>query len=167
MIALPRASQTTGQYVLAWFVCLAFGFARHAIARLRADLVAANVGPATPARIVASGGGKTSALLADTDDGATHGINGGSSAAHGHVHSYLTIGFLRRNYAALRLVDMLLFAVVATVGFLNMLLVMSYNPGIMMAIVAGEAIGVLALEPPGGLLHAVGAGGDATGHNCH
>lgn len=65
--------------------------------------------------------------------------------------SWLVCGFLRRNYWALRLLDALIFGCVSTIGFLNMLVVMAFNPGLMMAIVGGEMLGVLTVEPLAGL----------------
>lgn len=73
-------------------------------------------------------------------------------------------GTLRRSPFFLRLADLFLYGAMATVAFLNMLVVMAYNPGLFMAVVAGEILGVLISEPLGGL-SMPGMSGDTT--SCH
>lgn len=93
------------------------------------------------------------------------------------VHSPMRMSFLANNYLALRVVDVLLFAAVAVVGFFNMLIVMTYNPGLFMAIVLGEMVGVFAFEPPTALYSPVRTDTpddelrvgmmDGSGYQCH
>ena len=43
-------------------------------------------------------------------------------------------------------VDVLLYAAAVAVGFLNMLIVMTYNPGLIAAVVLGESMGLIACK---------------------
>ena len=47
-----------------------------------------------------------------------------------------------------RVNDVFLFGVQHTAAFLNMLVAMTYNPGLLMAVIVGEMAGVALLEPP-------------------
>jgi hypothetical protein len=82
---------------------------------------------------------------------------------HVSFRRFVGCGLLQRHYWLLRLVDVLLFCATATMGYLNMLVVMTYNPGLMMAIVIGEGLGALLLDPIGGSLSAE----DNAGGSCH
>lgn len=79
----------------------------------------------------------------------TQGNAGGG--LHVRLQRALKFRFLQRTRWILVLADALLFAASATLGFLNMLITMTYNPGMLMAVVLGETIGVVTLENPGGL----------------
>ena len=46
------------------------------------------------------------------------------------------------------LVDVFVFGCQHTLAFMNMLVIMTYNPGLMMGVVAGEMLGVAVFEPP-------------------
>lgn len=87
------------------------------------------------------------------------------AATSGHISFVRLVGCgcLQRHYWLLRLIDVLFFCAVATLGYLNMLVVMTYNPGLMMAIVIGEGLGAMLLEPVGGSL----AAEEASGGSCH
>lgn len=84
------------------------------------------------------------------------------------LQSLLSFSLLRRSPTALRLADAAVFAAAAIVGFMNMLIVMAFNPGLMFAIVAGETLGVLTVEPLGGFVRGESlSAADAAGRGCH
>lgn len=63
---------------------------------------------------------------------------------------------------------MLLFGAGHTLAFLNMLVVMTFNPGLMMAVVGGEMLGVALFESMPAALSAAAAGGAAAAElDCH
>ena len=69
----------------------------------------------------------------------------------GRLRKVLFSPFLQKHSILYAIIDMILFGINATLGFLNMLVVMTYNPGMMMAVVVGEMLGVLLFEIPGGV----------------
>jgi Ctr copper transporter family len=171
--------QTQAQYAGAVIFCICFGWLRHAFARLRQDVAVAN-------NLALTNGGK--AKLSDAEiGGPSYGAVGAAAASAASpssadnacadnclsnqsrarrltkLQTWLVCGFLRRHYWALRLLDTFLFGCVSVIGFFNMLVVMAYNPGLMMAIVGGEMLGVLTVEPVGGL-HAADTVSDGS---CH
>lgn len=63
---------------------------------------------------------------------------------------------------------MLLFGASHMLAFLNMLVVMTYNPGFLMAVVGGEMAGVALFESMPAALSTAAAGGAAAGDlDCH
>lgn len=147
--------QTNGEYAGAVIFCIFMGWLRHALGRLRVDLVKAN----SPAITCAAADGADSSLI---------GGNGISRQKLTWLQSLLSFSLLRRSTAALRLVDAAAFAAAAIVGFMNMLVVMAFNPGLMFAIVGGETLGVLTVEPLGGFVRGESlSAADAAGRGCH
>ena len=61
---------------------------------------------------------------------------------------WLAVAALRRSALLLRLLDALVFCAGSGLGYLNMLVTMTYNPYLLAALVAGEGSGVLLLEHP-------------------
>jgi hypothetical protein len=145
--------QNNGQYAGAIIASIILGFARHALARLRNEVRLANAPRNGASKNAVNGDGASTALLA-----------AGQAPTS---KSRFTVPFLQQSYLSLRILDMILFGIVATIGFFNMLIVMTYNPGLFVAIVAGEMLGVLFMEPPS----VAGTFGlpsnDETGHSCH
>ncbi len=129
------------------------GFARHLLASLRRNLALAN--PLTNGARRDSSSQDEEALLRGTGGYDADSGKGGLAPSRIYVDAalqrLLSSRFLRRFPFVLRVIDALIFGANVTLGFLNMLVVMSYNPGIMMAIVTGEVLGVLLLESPGGV----------------
>lgn len=119
-----------GSYAWSFIVVMFMGLGRHILAFLRKEVAAAN------ANVV--------------DDGTSEDLLPAKQTRLTWIRRRLTVRFLQKYPIALKLVDALIFGANATLGFLNMLVVMTYNPGIMMAVVLGEVIGVLMLENPGG-----------------
>ena len=144
------------------------GLARRALARLRTDFVAAAVLRGAAAAVAAP--------EEDEDDGTAASLNGaadkmlllagagrrgGPATAGGGGGSALgpllpscsrRLAPLARVLppALLRVTDALLFAAVATAGWLAMVLVMSMNAWLLVAVVAGEVTGTVLFEAPGG-----------------
>lgn len=77
----------------------------------------------------------------------------------------LSNSLLRRkqNRWVLRLIDGLIYFLTSSLGFLNMLVAMTYNPYLLVAIVLGETIGVILLEGPPSLQDAV----ESSEASCH
>lgn len=138
------------------------GWLRHAIGRLRGDLVAAN------APLPGSEGCSTASTpLRDGEDGAATAPSP-RRARLTRFQSALSCGLLRRSYTALRLADAAVYGLLAAVSLLNMLIAMSFNPGLFAAVVIGEVLGVLTLEPVGGLVRGESlSAADAAGRGCH
>ena len=133
-----------------------FGLARQFLLRLRKDLAETN--------LPAHSSSKKEALLHD------NGLNGDPATrapAAGHPTPLLCLRdrvrspCLSRNPVVLRLLDTLLVAAAVALSVLNMLVAMTYNPGLLAAVVAGEAIGACALFPIGG------SDGGASSGGCH
>jgi hypothetical protein len=162
---------------------MVMGFLRHVIIVLRQELAVANA-PGAALMMMGGGGGKGGApggqLSSSVGGGVSDGLLNGDDYAvrvppaavkaalpffgQGHMRRHLASRFLQRHRWALALVDVVVFGANSTLGFLNMLIVMTYNPGLMMAVVAGEMVGVLLLEVPGGGAMELLEGRDAT---CH
>jgi hypothetical protein len=110
------------------------GFSRQFLSALRRELAAANV-VAKPRR---PAGGDERLL------GSSEGAGGGG--AH-WLRAWVHLGLLKRSPALLRTADAILFFCAMVLSYINMLVVMTYNPGLLLAIVAGETAGMLALTP--------------------
>lgn len=121
------------------------GVSRQLFSALRRELVAANhvAKPRRPA-------GGDERLL-----GLSEGAGGGG--AH-WLRAWVHVGFLKRSPPLLRCADALLYFCALVLSYLNMLVAMTYNPGLLLAIVAGETVGMVALTPV-----AAGGGGGAGG----
>lgn len=61
----------------------------------------------------------------------------------------LGCSLLQRHYLLLKLADAVVFAANAVLGFCNMLVAMSFNPGLLVCVVLGEVMGVLITEAAG------------------
>lgn len=124
------------------------GLFRHMIIVFRSELAIANYSCCPP----------IDGLLDDDDNNDTKttsrkGQNLGLVTPlrlQGRLRRYLFSPFLQRNSVLYAFVDCVIFGCNATLGFLNMLVVMTYNPGMMMAVIVGEMLGVLLFEIPGG-----------------
>ena len=152
------------------------GLARRALARLRMDFIAAAVPRGVSAAAAA-------APEEDEDEGAVASLNGpadkllaGTGRRGVGVVGSGALGPLipscSRRLAPLaralppmllRLSDALLFAAVATAGWLAMVLVMSMNGWLLAAVVAGEVAGAVLFEAPGGR----STGGASKDGSCH
>jgi len=147
-------ASTPAQLGLACGAFVALGAARHALGVARAEAAALALAPAR-----AGGGG-------DVDDGGGDaaaaagkgGAPGGGGGGGGLLRSLLPAAALRRSPALARALDAALYAASLLVSYVNMLAVMTYNPALLLAVVAGETLGLLALAPargaPGGALRA-------------
>jgi len=146
------------------------GWLRHALARLRQDVSIANR-PGSPPQQGAELGapGLDLPLSAYTAVGSeADGERKRPRARLSRWQSLLACGYLKQHGWLMRLVDVLLFGAVSVVGFLNMLIVMAFNPGLMMAIIGGEMLGVLTMEPLGGLVPGESlSAAEAAGRGCH
>jgi Ctr copper transporter family len=132
---------TSTKYWLSFVVCVCMGLLRQLLLWIRTSLVSANSSYAVSK--------DEDSLLQEDDEKRSHEHESKSSS------SFFKSSFLQKNRFALRLIDLILFASASTLSFLNMLVVMTYNPGLMMAIVLGETIGVGLLLPLGGISHQV------------
>ena len=67
---------------------------------------------------------------------------------------FLSNAYLRRkqNRWVLRLLDALIYFLISTLSFLNMLIAMTYNPYLLVSVVFGETLGVFIIEGPPNLL---------------
>lgn len=120
------SAQTPADYALAFAVALAMGALRHLLPKWRAH-AAAHLAP----------------QVSDAPDGLSVGL----------------LPMARGRRAGVRLgaatTDVLLYTAAVAVGFLNMLIVMTYNPGLFVAVVLGEVLGLIACKwyassrPPG------------------
>jgi len=169
--------QTQQDMCVACVAVAALGMSRRALLLLRAELAAANAGAPAPAPDDEDDGAGAGAgvgagandkpLLAHSRAGA--GARGGLlfsalrralPAALRPRRSLLALAPLQRSPLALRLAVALTFALGSALGYLNMLVAMTFNPFLLAALVVGEAAGVLLLEP----LPGAGAG---AGDDCH
>lgn len=128
---------TSGDYAWTFIVCVVMGFGRQLFGTLRHEVVAANL----PGKAKLSSDG-SSGLLDD--------ISGSQKVANLWLRPYLSSAFLRQSPFALRSLDLLLFGASLVMSYLNMLVVMTYNPGLLMAMVMGEMAGIGVLQPIGG-----------------
>ncbi len=143
------------------------GWLRHALARLRSDLVAANA-PLPGAALGDAADASAGMPLRDAEGGPAGSAGGRRGPRLTRWQAALACGALRRSHAALRAVDALVYAALATISFLNMLIAMTFNPGLLAAVVAGEVAGVLTLEPVGGLVRGEAlSAAEAAGRGCH
>jgi hypothetical protein len=162
--------QTRGDYVGAVVFSVFMGWLRHALARLRQDVGIANRPCSQPHQSAEPGApGLALPLSSYTADGSEgDGERKSPRARLNRWQSLLACGYLRQHWWLLRLVDALLFGAVSVVGFLNMLIVMAFNPGLMMSIVGGEMLGVLTTEPMGGLVPGESlSAAETAGRGCH
>jgi len=146
-----RNAQTAGHYALAFLVAICMGLARHLLPPLRQQLksrCARRTPPATTVANPLNGGDATPHAAAAWRAGRSDQrlLRAGSPTPRAQL--LLAVG------------DTLLYAATVTLGFLNMLVVMTYNPGLLMAVVLGETAGHVctlycAVRPPRG------ASGDA------
>lgn len=159
--------QTSSQYIVALLACALAGWFRHVLLALRRSLVLAN----RPLTLVTAaggsainGGGAGSAIMPLIESGAEEELaahKGHKGRAASSLVRCLACACFQRNRILLRLIDVLLFGAAFALGYLNMLAVMAMNGGIFAAVVAGEMIGVLTMEEPGGLRP------DASSAECH
>lgn len=121
---------------------MALGFLHQFIKLVRGAFATANTQPKLR---------DTEALLHDAT-GAAHDHHHHHAAHRGppsRLERWLAIGFFQRNYAAVKVVDAVLFGLSSALGFLNMLIVMAMNGWLLAGIVVGETLGVLVLMQPG------------------
>jgi copper chaperone CopZ len=122
----PRSWFITDSTSLAWsfFVIAAMGFSRHFLSFLRRELALANL----PRGKLRAFRGTHKRLCASR---------------------YLACGLFQRSYALLKLVDALIFAAYSTLVLLNMLVVMTFNPYLMLGVVVGEMAGHVSVSSYG------------------
>ena len=130
---------------LSWscLVVIGMGFLRHVLIAFRHALAEAN--SLTPRKKK-----REQLLNQDSDDNDDRGDDGNEKETRDYLLRLLTNSLLRRkqNRWALRLIDGLIYFITSSLGFLNMLVAMTYNPYLLVSIVLGETIGVLLLEGP-------------------
>lgn len=127
------ASQTPAQYALAFFVAVGMGMLRHLIPHWR-QMYSASCRAAAAAST--SGEEHTAPILPK-------------------LHTVAASPLLA---AA---VDALLYAAAVLMGFLNMLVVMTYNPGLLAAVVIGEVAGLVTWSAASRGRRGRGRGGEA------
>jgi hypothetical protein len=162
--------QTKGDYVGAVVFSIFMGWLRHALARLRQDVSFANR-PGSILHQAAEPGTPGVEIPLSTYTAVGSEEDGGRKRPRARLNrwqSLLACSYLEQHGWLMRLVDVLLFGAVSVVGFLNMLIVMAFNPGLMMAVVGGEMLGVLTMEPLGGLVPGESlSAAEAAGRGCH
>lgn len=157
---------TNGQYAGAVVFCIFMGWLRHALARVRQDFAIAN---AFGVRMPHDGVEASRALIGVDDSKGGDAVN--AVAVGGRLTRFqalVAVRALQRRPWLVRIIDVVVFGALAAVGFLNMLIVMSFNAGLLIAVVGGEMLGVLTLEPVGGM--SAGAplsAGETAGRSCH
>lgn len=164
--------QTSTQYYAALALCVAMGWLRHALVRVRQDLAAGNAGPGAGIGALAASEHLPLQLQQPADPllprGGAGGLGGKMSDADDEdarpafrralplrpllpsCARLLACGPLQRAPWLLRVLDVALFGLCSLLGWLNMILVMSMNAGFLGSIVAGEMLGVLMFDAPGG-----------------
>ena len=113
-------AQTPAQYALAFIVAMAMGTLRHVLPHWRARLAAS-------CRLAAAAAASRS-----------------TAPAEYHVPILPKAPAVAASPTFAVVADTLLYAAAVLMGFLNMLVVMTYNPGLLVAVVMGEVIGLLA-----------------------
>lgn len=158
--------QDNKSYAGAVIASIFMGMLRHALGRLRADLVTANLqccsSEEAPGHAYNASAVHKEALITNGEK---------QQGAHGltFFQRKLQTRVLQQNRWLLRLADALVFGAIVTVGFLNMLIVMAMNPGLMMSVVGGEMLGTLFFQPVGGVIGYTSSlrDGDLTQAACH
>lgn len=122
---------------LAWscLVVAGMGFLRHLLALVRAEFALANS--------VYKKDGKHDSLPL---------LGGNDAQEEPFLRRALRVKAVANSPMLLRILDAFMFGVVAVLGFFNMLIAMTYNPALFIALIIGEMIGVITLEHPGGVI---------------
>ena len=120
---------STAAYVAALAAVFLMGASRQLLSTARSRVVAAN------APYMKTFGGNSEPLL-------LQGVGGGGARAV----PWLACTCLRRSPLALLAVDTLLYAAAMALGYINMLVAMAYDAGLLVALVAGEACAYFALR---------------------
>ena len=128
------------------------GLFRHVLAWLRLEVRQANAaGTANP-----TASRQPLAAGLNTDGDAASDFKD-SRKPRSWTRRYLHCNAVASSPLLLTLVDALLFYPTTLLGFLNMLVAMTYNPGLLLTLVAGETVGVALLDGGRGSAEAAAA----------
>ena len=133
---LYRTVQDTASYTASLIGVFAMGLFRHVLSRLRLEFRLAN--RAASARGIGVG-------LLNAEEDVSKDARGGLALSH-WSHAYLRSPVIAASPALRALCSGALVYALTLLGFLNMLVAMTYNPGLLAALVAGETLGAVWLE---------------------